>query len=124
MTETAREINDPDWALELLSASMATSTRVKGTGVDSTHVWQDVVRVLTKAGRLEEAANVLRVSVSRSTLVVMAVAAVVSVLLLHLLMLMLLLLLLLLVVPHTLLLLLLLLLRLFVLVFLSSSSSS
>lgn len=62
MAEAARELNDPDWALELLSFSMS-STMGKEKGVDSTHVWQDVVRVLTKAGRLEEAANVLRVRV-------------------------------------------------------------
>ncbi|CAN0191471.1 unnamed protein product [Scytosiphon promiscuus] len=60
MAEAARELDDSEWALELLSVSMASPARGKGTGLDSTHVRQEAVRVLTKAGRLEEAANVLR----------------------------------------------------------------
>lgn len=54
MAEAARELGDPDWALELyLVACM-------GTGV-TRYMWQDVVRVLTRAGRLDEAARVLQV---------------------------------------------------------------
>lgn len=54
MAEAARELGDPDWALELyLVACM-------GTGVTRC-MWQDVVRVLTRAGRLDEAARVLQV---------------------------------------------------------------
>lgn len=54
MTEAARELRDSDWALELYSVAS------RGMGVTG-HMWQDVVRVLTKSGRLEEAASVLQV---------------------------------------------------------------
>ncbi|CAM9748373.1 unnamed protein product [Ectocarpus sp. 12 AP-2014] len=56
MAEVARELNDADWALELHS----TASSRKGAGVVAPCLWQDVVRVLTKAGRLEEAAVVLQ----------------------------------------------------------------
>ncbi|CBJ29283.1 conserved unknown protein [Ectocarpus siliculosus] len=56
MAEAARELDDADWALEL--HSVASSRR--GAGVAAPRLWQDVVGVLTKAGRLEEAADVLQ----------------------------------------------------------------
>lgn len=54
MVGAARELGDSDWALELHVAAS------RGSGV-TRQMWQDVVRVLTKAGRLEEAARVLQV---------------------------------------------------------------
>lgn len=57
MAEAARELGDADWALELHSVALR-STSVTG---DTKYMWQDVVRVLTKSGRLEEAAGVLQV---------------------------------------------------------------
>eukprot|EP00752_Nemacystus_decipiens_P008835 g7885.t1 len=53
MAEAARELGDSDWALELYFAAS------RGTDV-TRHMWPDVVRTLTKAGRLDEAARVLQ----------------------------------------------------------------
>ncbi len=54
MAEAALELEDPDWALELHHAA--------SKGADATsHMWQVVVKVLLKAGRLEGAAHVMEV---------------------------------------------------------------
>lgn len=59
MAEAARELEDSDWVLELHSVAS------RGTGA-TRHIWQDVVRVLTKSGRLDEAARVLQVKTGGS----------------------------------------------------------
>lgn len=54
MAEAARELEDPGWALQLHSAASR-------AGLVSRQMWQVVVKVLIKAGRLEAAARVLQV---------------------------------------------------------------